>query len=202
MTTKNTITPKIAEKIETDMVRGYRDEDGKKQYPTLKKAADWYKVSYDGLKQKARKWNWKQRRDDYKKKVARKVAAKKEEETISDLEAEEIVVEDLKFNKAANKLRRAAVKEIDKLLDEDVVLFVTKEGEVVKGTPKNAGYHLMNLGKALESAQKISKTAAGEPSIIEKSEIEAKVKTDAYSKEFDRIMDDALDGVDQTEEDG
>jgi DNA-binding transcriptional regulator YhcF (GntR family) len=168
MTNYKPITEKLLETIDKDLVRGYRDEEGKKVYPTVKEAANYYKVSYNTLRRKVGKLNWEQRRKDYVAKVRTKVAEKKQrnDEEISEAEAEAIVVEDYHFNEAANKLRRAAVKEIDKLLDEDVVLFVTKEGEVVKGTPKNAGYHLMNLGKALESAQKISKTAAGEPAEI------------------------------------
>lgn len=134
------------------MIYGYKDDEGKKVYPTLKDAAKWYKVSYDSLKQKARKWNWKQKREDHKVKVARKVKEKKESERISESEAEDIVVNDSEFNDAANKLRRAAVKELDRIIDGSV--------------NKSVGYHLMNIGKALESAQKVSKTAAGEPSEI------------------------------------
>lgn len=174
MTTKNTLNSDIAEKIENDMVRGYRDDDGEKVYPTLKDASEHYNVSYDSLKQKARKWNWKQRREDYKRKVSQKVAAKKKDEEISDLEAEEIIVEDIKFNRAANLLRRAATREIQKIFDGDQILKVLDDGTVIKGV-KSAGYQLMNLGKALESAQKVSKLAAGEPSEITKSDNDVRV---------------------------
>ncbi|AIS32476.1 hypothetical protein BRM9_1664 [Methanobacterium formicicum] len=173
MTTKNTLTPSLTEMIKKDMVRGYRNENGEKVYPKLTEAADWYNVSYDGLKQKARKWNWKQRREDYKRKVSLKVAEKKENEEISDLEAEEIIVDNIKFNNAATLLRRAATKEIQKILDGDQILKVLDDGTIIKGV-KSAGYQLMNLGKALESAQKISKIAAGEPSEITKNETDVR----------------------------
>lgn len=147
-----TLTTQIQDKIKNDMIYGYRNEDGEKQYPTLKQAANQYQVSYDSLKQKARKWQWKQKRKDYLTKVKRKVEEKRKSEKLSESEAEDIVVEDVKFNNVANKLRRAADKELDRIIDGSV--------------NKSVGYHLMNIGKALESAQKISKTAAGEPSEI------------------------------------
>lgn len=40
----------------------------------------------------------------------------------------------------------------------------------------------------------------GEPTNIEKSEVEAKVKAEDPSKEFNRIMDNALENVDQAKE--
>lgn len=168
-TTKNnkkSISDQLAETIEEEMIFGYKDKDGNKQYPTLKSSAEWYKVSYDVLRQLAKEWNWRKRRNDHNQKVKKKVAAKKKSEERSEDEAEAIVVDDYRFNKAANKLRRAAVKEIEKIADGELVIGVTKEGEKILGTPKNAAYYLMNAGKALESAQKISKTAAGEPSEI------------------------------------
>lgn len=173
MTTKNILTQKLADKIKIEMVRGYRDDDGKKQYPSLKEAAEYHEINYDSLRQKARKWNWKQRREDYKKKVSQKVREKKENEEISDLEAEEIIVDNIKFNNAATLLRRAATKEIQKILDGDQILKVLDDGTIIKGV-KSAGYQLMNLGKALESAQKISKIAAGEPSEITKNETDVR----------------------------
>lgn len=168
MTTKNTLTPEIQNKIEEDMVRGYYNEEGIKTYPKLTEAAEWYNVSYDSLKQKARTWNWKQRRKNYQNKVKRKVAEKKKDEEVSESEAEEIVVNDYKFNQAANKLRRAAVKELDNILDGKIT--------------KSVGYHLMNIGKSLESAQKISKTAAGEPSEISETNVKSKGKYEVTKK--------------------
>lgn len=173
MTTKNILTQVLADQIKIEMIRGYYDKEDKKIYPTLKQAAEWHNTSYDSLKQKARKWSWKKKREDYKRKVSQKVAEKKETEKISDLEAEEIVVDDLKFNNAATLLRRAATKEIQKILDGDQILKVLDDGTIIKGV-KSGGYQLMNLGKALESAQKISKTAAGEPSEITKTETDLK----------------------------
>lgn len=152
MTTKNTLTTPIQNKIKHDMIYGYLDDDGKKTYPTLIDASKWYIVSYDSLKQKARKWNWKQKKKDHIDRVRRKVEEKKKSEKISESEAEAIVVDDVRFNRAANKLRRAAVLELDNILSGDL--------------HRSVGYHLMNIGKALESAQKISKTAVGEPSEI------------------------------------
>lgn len=158
----NTLTEEIQDKIKHDMIYGYRNDDGEKQYPQLKEAAEWYKVSYGSLKQKARKWGWKQKRKDHQSKVERLVAEKKKSEEISESEAEEIVVDDAKFNKAAVKLRRAAVKELDNIIGGNVT--------------KSVGYHLMNIGRALESAQKISKTAAGEPSEYTESQIKGEIK--------------------------
>ena len=176
MTDYETLTKKLLQKIDNELVRGYRDEDGKKVYPGVKDAAEWHNVSYASLRKEVGKLNWKQRRTDYINKVNKKVEEKKQknDEEISEAEAEGIVVEDHLFNQAANKLRRATVKEIEKIIDGEVVLFITKEGVEIKGVPKNALYHLMNAGKALESAQKVSKTAAGEPSEITKNESSVK----------------------------
>jgi tRNA nucleotidyltransferase (CCA-adding enzyme) len=199
MTDYKPITEKLLETIDRDLVRGYRDEEGNKIYPKVKEAAEWYKVSYNTLRRKVGPLNWEQRRKDYVAKVRTKVAEKKQrnDEEISEAEAEAIVVEDFDFNEAANKLRRAAVKEIEKITDGKLVVAVTKEGGLIFGTPKNAAYYLMNAGKALESAQKISKTAAGEPSEI--SKVEGKTEN-TYSDKFNQIMDKALNKVDQPNE--
>lgn len=186
----NTLTQETRDKIKHDMVYGYYDDNGKKQYPSLKAAAEWYDVSYDSLKQYAKDWRWKQKRKDHQARVHRKVAEKKKSEELSESEAEEIVVDDAKFNKAACKLRRATVLEIEKIIDGKIYLYSLKDGTSVYGTPRNATYMLMNAGKALESAQKISKTAAGEPSEI--SKVEGKEPVD----EFNRIMDESLDNLD------
>jgi len=191
---KKSISDEISERIEEDMVFGYEDNDGTKQYPTLKSSAEWYKVSYDVLRQIAKEWGWRQRRKDHQLKVSQKVKEKKKSEEMSEAEAEAIVVDDYRFNKAANKLRRATAQEIDKIINGEVYLYSDKEGPVY-GTPKNAAYLLMNCGKSLESAQKISKTAAGEPSEIKK--VEGKVEN-SYADEFNQIMDDALKKVDQS----
>jgi len=196
MTDYKPITEKLLETIDRDLVRGYRDEEGNKIYPKVKEAAEWYKVSYNTLRRKVGPLNWEQRRKDYVAKVRTKVAEKKQrnDEEISEAEAEAIVVEDYHFNEAANKLRRAAVKEIEKITEGKLVVAVTKEGDLIFGTPKNAAYYLMNAGRALESAQKISKTAAGEPSEI--SKVEGKTEN-TYSDKFNQIMDNALNKVDQ-----
>lgn len=165
-TTKNnkkSIPDETAERIEEEMVFGYNDKDETKQYPTLKSSAEWYKISYDALRQLAKTWNWRQRRKDHQHKVSQKVIEIKKSEERSEAEAEAIVVDDYRFNKAANKLRRASVKEIEKIEKGKIYLYSDKEGNPIYGTPKNASYLLMNAGKALDYAQKISKTAAGEP---------------------------------------
>ena len=104
----------------------------------------------------------------------RKVQEKKRksDEEISELEAEAIIVEDIKFNRTANKLRRVTDKQSDLLDKGEVVLRVLEDGTMVTGRPSNTPYQLMNIGKALESAQKVSKIAAGEPSEI--SQVEEK----------------------------
>jgi hypothetical protein len=175
---KKSIPDDIAESIEEDMIFGYEDEDGNKQYPTLKSSAEWYEVSYDVLRQLAKSWQWRQRRKDHRKEVSQKVEEKKKSERLcdekSESESEAIVMDDFRFNKAANKLRRATSIEIDKIINGKVYLYSLKDGTPIYGTPKNAAYLLMNLGKALESAQKISKTAVGEPSEIIKTESNVK----------------------------
>ncbi len=188
MTTYNTLTPELQDTIELEMIHGYRDEDGKKKYPTLKGSAEWYNVSYDSLKKIAPDWKWKQKRKDQKAKVARKTAQKKKSEEISESEAEEIIVEAFKFNKTANKLRRASDIEIDKIIDGKIYLYSTKDGEEVYGTPKNAAYLLMNLGRSLESAQKVSLTSAGEPSEISKIDgIDNKEADNSFTR-VDKIL--------------
>lgn len=190
MTNYNKITKKLLQKIDNDLVRGYRDNEGKKVYPEVKDAADWYNVSYASLRKKVGKLNWQERRKDYIRKVNKKVEDKKQQndEEISEAEAEAIVVEDYQFNEAANKLRRATVKEIEKIIDGKVVLFVTKEGVEIKGVPKNAAYQLMNAGKALESAQKISKTAAGEPSEINETKHSGGIKSTGKYEVIKKII--------------
>jgi hypothetical protein len=153
MTTKNTLTKELANKIKIVMIRGYYNEKGNKEYPTLKKASEWYNVSYDYLKQKAAKGKWTQKRKEYQQKVAQKVAENKG----IVIEAEAIVVNDIEFNEAAELLRKASVQEINHIY--------TNPGSV-----KSPGYQLMNLANALEKAQKISRLSAGEPSEITKNE--------------------------------
>jgi len=192
MTDYNTITKKLLNKIDKDLVRGYRDEEGKKVYPEVKDAADWYNVSYSSLRKKVGKLNWQDRRTDYIAKVNRKVQEKKNlnDEEISEAEAEAIVVEDYHFNNAANKLRRAIVTEIEKIVDGKIYLYSTKDGSPVYGTPRNAGYLLMNLGKALESAQKVSKLAAGEPNNIDETRGTVKHEMSDFSNdERERIKE-------------
>lgn len=174
MTDYKPITEKLLQQIDNDLVRGYRDEEGKKQYPDVKEVAEHYNVSYNTLRRKVGKLNWKQRRKDYANKVHKKVQEKKNrnDEEISEAEAEAIVVEDYQFNKAANLLMRAVTREIQKILDGDQILKVLNDGTVIKGV-KSPGYQLMNLGKALESAQKVSKTAVGEPSEINETKVQS-----------------------------
>lgn len=193
-TNKKSIPDKLAETIEEEMIFGYMDENQDKQYPTLKSSAEWYKVSYDALRQLAKEWDWKQKRKDHKNKVSQKVAAKRKSEEISEAEAEEIIVNDFKFNRTANKLRRAADIEIDKIIEGKIYLYSTKDGNPVFGTPKNAGYLLMNIGRSLESAQKVSKIAAGEPNDI--SKVEDGTKNEPIN-EFNRIMDKALNNLNE-----
>lgn len=188
MTDYKPITEKLLNTIDKDLVRGYRDEEGKKVYPTVKEAADHHGVSYDTLRRKVGKLNWKQRRKDYVAKVRKKVAEKKQrnDEEISEAEAEAIVVEDYQFNETANKLRRAADKEIDRIMEGKMVISVTKEGDLIHGIPKNASYYLMNAGKALDYAQKISKTAAGEPVEITRVQNESEQKVKKVENLFDK----------------
>lgn len=92
MTNYNKITKKLLQKIDNDLVRGYRDNEGKKVYPEVKDAADWYNVSYASLRKKVGKLNWQERRKDYIRKVNKKVEDKKQQndEEISEAEAEAI----------------------------------------------------------------------------------------------------------------
>ncbi len=193
-TNKKSIPDKLAETIEQEMIFGYKDENQNKKYPTLKDSAEWYNVSYDALRQLAKEWKWRQKRKDHKNKVSQKIAEKRKSEEISEAEAEEIIVNDFKFNEAANKLRRATVLEINKIIEGKIYLYSTKDGTPIFGTPKNAGYLLMNLGKSLESAQKVSKLAAGEPNNID--ETRGTIKHEPID-EFNKIMDKALKNLDE-----
>ncbi|OEC87877.1 MULTISPECIES: hypothetical protein [Methanobacterium] len=196
MTDITPLTQELQDTIKKDMIQGYRDEEGQKAYPKLTEAATWYKVSYDSLKQKARKWNWRQKREEYQNKVKRKVAEKKEIDKLSESEAEAIVVEDIKFNRTANKLRREADKQLDLLDKGEVIIKVLEDGTLIKGRPSNTPYQLMNLGRALESAQKVSKLAAGEPTEHTKEEINGTIKQEPIDK-FNNIMDKALEKLDE-----
>lgn len=200
MTTYNKITKELLEKVEDDLVHGYIDEEGNKVYPEVKDAAEWYNVSYATLRKKVGKLNWQQRRTDYKAKVNRKVQEKrrKNDEEISEAEAEAIIVEDYKFNKTANKLRREVDRQLDLLDKGEVVIKVLEDGTLIKGRPSNTPYQLMNLGKALDAAQKVSKVAAGEPSEI--SKVEGKIEGESFADEFNKIMDNALENIDESED--
>jgi len=189
---KKSIPDKLAERIEQEMIFGYKDENQIKQYPTLKSSAEWHDVSYDVLRQLARRWNWRQKRKDHKKKVSQKVKEKRKSEEISESEAEEIIVDDFKFNRSANKLRREADKQLELLGKGEVVLKVLEDGTLITGRPSNAPYQLMNIGKALESAQKVSKIAAGEPNEISKKQIDGTINSEPID-EFNKIMDNALE---------
>ena len=178
MTTKNTITKALLNTIKYDLIYGYRDENAKKIYPTVKEAAEWYNVSYDSLRRPAGKWNWKQKREEEKKKISQKIKEKQKSEEICESEAELIVVNNAKYNDAGNLLRRATVIEIQKILDGEVVLYTLKDGTEIKGVPRNALYLLSRAGHSLESAQKVSMIAAGETTERSKLEIEGNINID------------------------
>jgi len=168
MTTKSTIPQELQDIIKKGMIRGYKDDDGKRIYPTLKKSARYYKISYDALRQIAPEWKWREKREKWKAKLHRKYLEKKETEELCEAEAEELVINDIEYNNTASKTRKAIDMELDKITEGKVYLYSTKEGEAVYGTPKNTAYLLMNLAKGLVDAQKTAKLAAGEPSEIQK----------------------------------
>ena len=186
MTTKSSIPLKLQETIKDEMVYGYKDIEGKKVYPTLKSSAIWHEVSYDVIRQIATKWNWRQKRKEHKIKVANLLAKKKKSKEICESEVEEIIVNDSKFNDVANKLRRAADKELDNIINGDIT--------------KSVGYHLMNIGRSLESAQKISKIAAGEPSDISKIDGIDNTTIDNSFTRVDKILNFVDKGNDKDEE--
>lgn len=64
MTDYKPITEKLLQQIDNDLVRGYRDEEGKKQYPDVKEVAEHYNVSYNTLRRKVGKLNWKQKEEE------------------------------------------------------------------------------------------------------------------------------------------
>ncbi|OPX61210.1 MAG: hypothetical protein A4E25_00025 [Methanobacterium sp. PtaB.Bin024] len=148
MTTTKTLTEKIRNQIKKELIYGYINENGIKIYPTVKEAAEWHKVSYDALRRHAGKWKWKAKRESHQARVAQKVKEKDE----CEADVEDILLNDVEFSNVAVKLRNAADAELS---------------DILGGKPvKSVGYQLMNIGKALESAQKVSKTAVGEPSEI------------------------------------
>lgn len=164
------IPKEILEEIKIKIIQGYYDENGKKIYPSLKEAARLYDVSYRALREEAPSWNWREERRKYQSEVARKIREKKDPDLLSDVESILIVVNDVEFAKTASKLREAVNKQLDKIIG----------GE----TGKSTSYHLMNLGKALESAQKVAKTAAGEPSNIQQVRAAQDVKLDITDDDF------------------
>lgn len=170
MTTKSTIPQKTQDTIKKEMIRGYKDEENNTKYPSLKSSSEWYEVKYDVLRQIAKDWNWREERKKWKVKVHRISQEKKkklenceDEERACESEAEEIVANDMEDMRAANLLRTAAINELNNIIYKKQVIGFNKEtNEPIYGV-KAAAYQLMNIGKALESAQKISKIAAGEP---------------------------------------
>lgn len=196
MATKSTIPAELQTTIKKGMIQGYKDDEGTKIYPSLKDTAKYYKISYDALRQLAKDWNWKQERQIYKDQVHRKYLEKKKSEEMSEAEAEELVIKDKEYNDTASKLRNTIDSEITRIAEGKIFLYFNKKsGEPVYGVPKNAAYLLMNLGKALESAHKTAKLAAGEPSEI--SKVEGTVK---YKDRFDSIMDGALENLESDED--
>ena len=79
MTTPQPLTENTLDTIKDDLIFGYHNNNGEKQYPNVKEAAKWHKVSYDSLRKRTGKWNWQQKRQDHIDKVNRKVAQKKKE---------------------------------------------------------------------------------------------------------------------------
>lgn len=143
---------KLQKEIETDLIYGIVEPDGKKKYLNLKQSAEHYNVDYVALRKLAGKWNWKQRRESHRTKVDQKVEEKK-----SEYDAECIVQSDEKFQNTGEKLRRSIDLKIDGVLSD------LEEGAYVKP------YDLKMLGDALSSAQAVVKNAQGE--ILERSEV-------------------------------
>ncbi|UTB32732.1 MAG: hypothetical protein NKF70_00130 [Methanobacterium sp. ERen5] len=202
MTTKSTISQDLQDEIKKGMIQGYKDNEGTKVWPTLKKSAKYYNISYDALRQIAKDWDWREERKKWKIYVHRKSLeikknmGKCEDESACEAEAEELVINDIAYNSSASRLRVAVDLEVTRIIDGNCYLYSTKDGNPVYGVPSNAAYRLMNLGKSLESAQKVAKLAAGEPSDIQKIEGAAS----KYHDKFNSIMDNALGDLEQDED--
>jgi len=189
-------------KIKKDYVQGIADEEGLKKFPTYKKLAEKYNTTEGTIKNVGGPEKWSAKRKSYKVNVTKKALEKKsqgkvtsknidnnEVEEAAEFDAESIVQSDELFNGTGEKLREAVDTEIDRIVEGKIYLYSTKNGPVY-GVPRNAAYLLMNLGKALESAQKVTKTAFGEPSNIEETRGTVKHEMSDFSNdERERIKE-------------
>jgi hypothetical protein len=145
MITMKRLTKKLLKEIETEAIYGKVDNDGNKQYKSIKKLAESYNVSYDALRKHAGTGQWLQKRKEFRTKVGQKVTEKK-----AEIEAEMIVQSDAKFMDTGEKLRQAVDIKIDKVLND------------AKAGVYPSGYELKMIGDGLKAAQDVVKTAQGE----------------------------------------
>jgi hypothetical protein len=153
MPKENTENKVKIQQVKEALIYGEINEKGKRTYPSLKAACEKIGANYDSVRHQVKVKDLKEERARVKAEMD--AAIKKEK---SDHQTEESVIGDDKFKKDADLLRIATTLKIQKIKDD------LDNGFDV------SSYHLMNAGKALESAQKVYKTAVGEPSDISQVE--------------------------------
>lgn len=150
------------ETIRKQYIQGIRQENGDKTYPTLQELCNTHGCALGTIGDRAKKEEWKTQRRKFSERIRKKVDEKK-----SEIEADDIVESDAKFESTGEKLRKLVDKKINIFLD----------------TPRDVrAYDIKNLGDALRSAQEVVKTAQGEPLEINETNLRSEGKYEVTKK--------------------
>lgn len=136
----------------------------------------------DAIKKMSSRWNWIKRAEAYEE--------NKIEEQRGKIESRAIKRVIDRFDKS---------KEIENKINEKIIC-ILEHPDFDKNFSKNA-YAVSELSKSKKVELESQRLDLGEPTIIQKSDIDAKVKTkdNEATEEFNRIMDKSLKNIDESE---
>ena len=141
------------ETIKRQYVRGIKKDDGTKTYPSYEDLSTLHGPSKSTISSHSSNdpdGPWEEQRERYLKKVEQKT-----EEKQSEIEASNIVEDDLQCESLGRKLIKIVSKKLDQLdkkLDSDEWV---------------SGIEILNTSSAARNAQEIIKTSQGEPSDVQ-----------------------------------
>jgi hypothetical protein len=156
--------------IKREYVQGIPDKDGKTLCPTLEELCERHGCKFSTITKKSSTGNWKQER---------KLFGNKKERMIEEKKLEVMAEESANID---NKALTAAELGIDKGLTQ------LQENEL-------SIHEYQKLSIGISNFHKMGKLALGEPT--EHTQNTANVKVEDPSKKFNKIMDKALENVDQ-----
>lgn len=162
--------------IEIQFTRGTKKEDGTKQWPTLQELSEEHKIPRGTIDSTASRKNWQEKKERYQKKVQEKVDEKK-----SQIEASEIVEDDLLCESFGRKALKVAEKKLDKL------------NELLDIDKWVSGIDILNTISAGNKAQEMIKTAQGDNAKrikIESNSNDELLKDPDYIQAKKKAMDD------------